>query len=535
MAREKAKLDSFTHVGRPSVLAGPRKSPALGQTADERPAVTRRPPPRGAGASPAAPAPPPLPRPAAAQTTDELSDADLDGFGEEMEGEATVVSASPFEEAEAAAADGEINEEPTQIFFSADDLEEVQDDEPMHAGHVPSQPPVQGTFRPGRAPEVARPAPVPSKPPVGGFAMPAPARPMGMVGPAPHEPLDAAQFGGAPAPPAPSAAIAREPTPVFREGQRQRHVPTMEMSSLDRDAAARELQRIRGDRTGRTRLPMRTMVLAAIAGVVMLGVGVVAALALFGGGDDVGTVEIRTVPSVGASVLIDDVQRGRAPLRVERIQAGLRKIEIHADGYPAVVRQVDVQPGSTAMLEIALQQPAASPPGPAIAQADTQRVQAAGGGDQPAAQGGDGDEADDDEATGDEPAADTHADEPEPAHAEPAHEAPAHEAPAHTEPTHPAPTHAAPTHHEQPVHRATQAATERQPRAARGSGTIVINSIPWARVFVDGRDTRRNTPIPGLRVHAGTRTIGLRTPDGQMHNFQVDVTAGETVRLMKRL
>ena len=69
----------------------------------------------------------------------------------------------------------------------------------------------------------------------------------------------------------------------------------------------------------------------------------------------------------------------------------------------------------------------------------------------------------------------------------------------------------------------------------RGRGTLVINTIPWARVFVDGRDTGKNTPVRSMRVSAGTHRIGLRTADGTMHNVQVEVAPGETVRLMRRL
>lgn len=67
------------------------------------------------------------------------------------------------------------------------------------------------------------------------------------------------------------------------------------------------------------------------------------------------------------------------------------------------------------------------------------------------------------------------------------------------------------------------------------TGTLVINSVPWARVFVDGRDTGRNTPVTGLRVAAGRHRIGLRTPDGTMHQFTVTVRAGERVRVVRRL
>jgi hypothetical protein len=72
-------------------------------------------------------------------------------------------------------------------------------------------------------------------------------------------------------------------------------------------------------------------------------------------------------------------------------------------------------------------------------------------------------------------------------------------------------------------------------RAESAFGTLVINSLPWARVFIDGNDTQRNTPVRSLRVRAGTRRVGLRTPDDQMHEFRVEVGPGETVRISKRL
>ena len=72
--------------------------------------------------------------------------------------------------------------------------------------------------------------------------------------------------------------------------------------------------------------------------------------------------------------------------------------------------------------------------------------------------------------------------------------------------------------------------------AARGGrGTLVINTIPWAEVYIDGRATGLNTPVRGHRVSAGSHRIGLKTQDGEMHNVTVEVPAGETVRIMRRL
>lgn len=72
-------------------------------------------------------------------------------------------------------------------------------------------------------------------------------------------------------------------------------------------------------------------------------------------------------------------------------------------------------------------------------------------------------------------------------------------------------------------------------RPARGgSGTLVIQTLPWARVFVDGRDTGRNTPVRELSVPAGTHRLGLRTHDGTMHEESITVVAGETLRIVRQ-
>jgi hypothetical protein len=65
-------------------------------------------------------------------------------------------------------------------------------------------------------------------------------------------------------------------------------------------------------------------------------------------------------------------------------------------------------------------------------------------------------------------------------------------------------------------------------------GTLVIQTLPWARVFLDGRDTGRNTPVRSLEVSAGSHRLGLRTHDGTMHEETIAVTAGETLRIVRQ-
>ena len=69
---------------------------------------------------------------------------------------------------------------------------------------------------------------------------------------------------------------------------------------------------------------------------------------------------------------------------------------------------------------------------------------------------------------------------------------------------------------------------------AEGQGELLISTLPWSRVFIDGVDSGRDTPVRSLRVPAGAHRIGLRTPDGLTHDVEVDVEAGKVVRIIRR-
>ncbi len=68
-----------------------------------------------------------------------------------------------------------------------------------------------------------------------------------------------------------------------------------------------------------------------------------------------------------------------------------------------------------------------------------------------------------------------------------------------------------------------------------GTGSLSVMSMPWARLFIDGQDTGRNTPVRDLRLSAGRHVVGLRAGDGVMHETTVDVVAGEMTRVVRQL
>jgi hypothetical protein len=68
-----------------------------------------------------------------------------------------------------------------------------------------------------------------------------------------------------------------------------------------------------------------------------------------------------------------------------------------------------------------------------------------------------------------------------------------------------------------------------------GHGTLVISTMPSARVYLDGRDTGLSTPVRSLEVTAGRHSIGLRIASGTVHRVTVDVEAGQTVRIIRSL
>jgi hypothetical protein len=67
----------------------------------------------------------------------------------------------------------------------------------------------------------------------------------------------------------------------------------------------------------------------------------------------IGAIEVRTSPVLDATVKLDGVIQGRAPLRLE-VSAGARRIEVEAAGYAKAGRDVALSADTTALVDIVL-------------------------------------------------------------------------------------------------------------------------------------------------------------------------------------
>jgi serine/threonine protein kinase len=86
-----------------------------------------------------------------------------------------------------------------------------------------------------------------------------------------------------------------------------------------------------------------------------------------------GAIEVRTSPVVEAAVKLDEIFRGKAPLRLDGVRAGGHRLEVQATGYATVTRDIGLTGGTTAMVEVALVPlaPPAAPPVPVPAPGPT--------------------------------------------------------------------------------------------------------------------------------------------------------------------
>lgn len=501
---EKARLDSYASVGRPSVLGSP---PPNATTPGRQTARPPKPPP---------PAPRPAPPAAAVHSP---GHHDSDHADDELVGESTMISASPFEALQEAGAD-ELDASPTQIFFSADEMDIVSESHELPPATRPATASAAPSVQVFGAPPGARPMPAPAVGPSAGAPVPGAFRPV-LGGSASVQVGDDrptlgvdAPLPGAPGFAQPPASPGFAPPPA--DGQ-QRHLATMEMPRVDPDAVPKKSNAAR-------------IAVAAVAGLLLVGLGVSGALWFLNQGPAVGSLEVRTNPDVGAEVRIDGTTKGRAPLRVDDVPAGRHTLELVAEGYEPVTRQVDVGEGATAMLDILLLRggAASSPAAVEVARTEAPNPQAPPPTEAPT------------------PAAPTEAVAPPPdttamTEAPPVAMAGTTAAavastmtPSSVTSTRVTPTRMT-TAPVEPITRIERrsTATGSPMSAARGRGTLVVNSLPWSEVFIDGR-RRGNTPLPSLALPAGEHRIELRTADGRSHRETVTISANETSRVVHR-
>jgi serine/threonine protein kinase len=70
-----------------------------------------------------------------------------------------------------------------------------------------------------------------------------------------------------------------------------------------------------------------------------------------------------------------------------------------------------------------------------------------------------------------------------------------------------------------------------QPVKKQAPGALDVSCVPWCRVFVDGKDVGKPSPIVGLSVPAGSHQLRMEhPPSGRSKETLIDVKSGATVR-----
>jgi serine/threonine protein kinase len=84
----------------------------------------------------------------------------------------------------------------------------------------------------------------------------------------------------------------------------------------------------------------------------------------------------------------------------------------------------------------------------------------------------------------------------------------------------------------------TGAVRKPPPEKKKRYGYLVANTRPWSKVYVDGKYTGRETPIPPdkkLRLSAGKHKVIFETPGGKRYAFEIEVEPEKVLKLIKRL
>lgn len=391
----------------------------------------------------------------------------------------------------------DVHDEQTQIFFSADELDELRE--------IASQPRVSlEDLTPAVRPDAQ-----PRQPAVSDVIM----RGGGMWSPSqvnPQTPSDR--------PMRPSGTYERNHSdqsrrqPVFQSRPLdERRIPTMTFKAGPQNAPLEQLGGPSVDHERSRRMVRRSALIGAA--MVLLGAGYgLTRMAQH----RTATLEIDNLGDPDALVRIDGVLRGNPPLSVGDLAPGVHEVSIDARGYEPVRISVHVSPGESRAVQ------------PVLRRLDKQ-----GGAPNGVVV----------DSLGARPTVEARPTTGPTTSSLPLPPAPLTPAPAErAKPALPRRTKAA-AHPDDSTTPSVQSAnvgeTEiaeaiNQETLAEGQGELLISTLPWSRVFIDGVDSGRDTPVRSLRVPAGPHRIGLRTPDNVTHDVEVDVEAGKVVRIIRR-
>lgn len=203
-----------------------------------------------------------------------------------------------------------------------------------------------------------------------------------------------------------------------------------------------------------------------------------------------GTVDVRTTPGVLADVLLDDVYRGHPPL-ITDARPGAHRITLTADGYLPVTKSIVVESAKAVAVELSLvAEPAKEPDVVApAAPVVEQPAQAPAPADHSTARSSDRSRRQDSVTT------------PR-----------SHSSSGAANGLIAAPTTPAPT----------------------ALGTLVVNTVPWSLVTIDGHDTGRTTPLLSYPIAPGLHELRLQIATGRVFVERIEVLPGQTVNITRR-
>ncbi|HEY6880261.1 MAG TPA: protein kinase, partial [Polyangiales bacterium] len=380
----------------------------------------------------------------------------------------------------------ELQDEQTHIFFSAAELQELHEIQR-------EQPQVE------RAPTLSDMIPPP------------PASQLGASLPPPS-----GRYSSVP-PAHPSGTYQREPRTLFDRASPQVHAPSPFDRALTRSEPTHQVSQ-QALETIPVPAPAPRAIRYAVFALLLLTMGVALYAVPRFATAGTGSLNIESLGDPDALVRVDGIVRGNPPLLVEGLTPGVHHVEVEAPGFEIARADVHVEKGQSRPVSLMLEK-ASEPPAGSKAPAAAAGPQSAGA----------------PQITELPPSADTPLDKTrERRHVR---RVPTPDDPDQSIATADALNQRSATQPE--VAGSGNSETQVAPEvnielASANEGELLISTVPWSHVLVDGEDSGRDTPVRALRIAAGKHKIGLRTPDEVLHEVDVDVKAGQVVRIIRR-